>query len=137
MGIKFIEAEDHPNIFFAVAESLKDMLDLGALLSRYSRTHKSVKELYKDEFENNPNKGSTFYEKNFGQYGDESISELVPCGFAVCMEFIPKFWAGRLLHYRTLSAIEKSSRYMKTSEYYKFPGMTKDYTDTCDSLLTK
>lgn len=137
MAIKFIEAEDHPNIFFAVAESLKDMLDLGALLSRYSRTHKSVKELYETEFANNPEKGPKFYETNFGQYGDESISELVPCGFAVCIEFVPKYWAGRLLHYRKLSAIEKSSRYMKTSDYYKFPNMPNFYIQGCDSAIAK
>jgi thymidylate synthase ThyX len=137
MVIQFIESQWNKNIFFANAESIKDKLDLGALLSRYSRTHKSIKELYKDEFETNPNKGEEFYQKNFGQYGDESISELVPNGFAVCIEFVPKLWAGRFFHYRTLSGIEKSSRYMKTLDYYKWDGMSKNYTDTCDRQMNK
>jgi len=47
------------------------------------------------------------------------FSELVPHGFAVCLENIPILWSTYLLHYRTLSAIEKSTRYVKTFDYYK------------------
>lgn len=137
MGIQFIENKENPNIYFANAESLKDKLDLGALLSRYSRTHESLKTLYKQEFENNPDKGPKFYERNFGQYGDESISELVPVGFAVCIEFVPKLWAGRIFHYRALSGIEKSSRYMKTLDYYKWKDMPQEYINRCDKLMAK
>lgn len=60
-----------------------------------------------------------FHAKVFGQYGDESISELVPPGFAVCLENIPILWTIYILHYRTLSAIEKSTRYVKAFDYYK------------------
>jgi|SoiMethySBSTD1v2_1073268.scaffolds.fasta_scaffold218947_2 thymidylate synthase ThyX len=120
MPLEFIRSETHPsNIFFINAESLQDKIDLGALLSRYSRSHKDAETLYKEEFLTNPNRGAEFYAKVFGQYGDDSISELVPHGFAVCLENIPILWSTYLLHFRTLSAIEKSTRYVKAFEYYK------------------
>lgn len=116
----FIRSYTHPkNIFFINAESLQDKIDLGALLSRYSRSDKPAETLYKEEFLTNPNRGNEFYSKVFGQYGDESISELVPPGFAICLENIPILWSTYLLHYRTLSAIEKSTRYVKAFDYYK------------------
>lgn len=118
--LEFIRSETHPqNIFFINANSLQDKIDLGALLSRYSRSDKDAETLYKDEFLTNPNRGNEFYAKVFGQYGDDSISELVPHGFAVCLENIPILWSTYLLHYRTLSAIEKSTRYVKAFDYYK------------------
>ncbi len=117
--LEFIRSETHPkNIFFINAETLQDKIDLGALLSRYSRSHKDAETLYKEEFLTNPNRGAEFYAKVFGQYGDESISELVPHGFAVCLEGIPILWSTYLLHYRTLSAIEKSTRYVKAFDFY-------------------
>jgi hypothetical protein len=120
MVLEFIRSESHPdNIFFINANSLQDKIDLGALLSRYSRSHKDAETLYNEEFLTNPNRGAEFYAKVFGQYGDDSISELVPHGFAVCLENIPILWSTYLLHYRTLSAIEKSTRYVKAFDYYK------------------
>ncbi|MGD9674650.1 MAG: FAD-dependent thymidylate synthase [Candidatus Nitrosocosmicus sp.] len=120
MVLEFIRSESHPdNIFFINANSLQDKIDLGALLSRYSRSHKDAETLYNEEFLTNPNRGVEFYAKVFGQYDDESISELVPHGFAVCLENIPILWSTYLLHYRTLSAIEKSIRYVKAFDYYK------------------
>ena len=56
--LEFIRSETHPkNIFFINAETLQDKIDLGALLSRYSRSHKDAETLYKEEFLTNPNKG--------------------------------------------------------------------------------
>ena len=118
--MQFIRSKTHPeNIFFINAESLQDKIDLGALLSRYSRSDKDAETLYNKEFLTNKNRGNEFYAKVFGQYGDDSISELVPHGFAVCLEGIPVLWSTYLLHYRTLSAIEKSTRYVKALNYYK------------------
>ena len=120
MVLEFIRSDTHPqNIFFINAQTLQDKIDLGALLSRYSRSHKDAETLYKEEFLTNPNRGAEFYAKVFGQYGDDSISELVPHGFAVCLEDIPILWSTYILHYRTLSAIEKSTRYVKAFDYYK------------------
>jgi thymidylate synthase ThyX len=118
--LEFIRSDTHPNnIFFINTESLQDKIDLGALLSRYSRSDKPAETLYKEEFLTNPNKGNEFYVMVFGEFGDESISELVPHGFAVCLENIPILWSVYLLHCRTLSAIEKSTRYVKSFDYYK------------------
>jgi thymidylate synthase ThyX len=118
--LEFVRSKTHPkNIFFINAQTLKDKVDLGALLSRYSRSDKDAETLYQEEFVTNDDRGKEFYAKVFGQYGDESISELVPLGFAVCLENIPILWSTYILHYRTLSAIEKSTRYVKAFDYYK------------------
>lgn len=139
MTLEFIEHPRFRNIFIVNAPSLKDKIDLGALLSRYSRTHESIKELYKTEFLTNPDRGAEFYKKNFGQYGDESISELVPTGFAICAENVPKMWGGYIFHYRHLSGIEKSSRYMKTLDYYKEGGLihNQEYINQCNLHMFK
>ena len=135
--LQFIRSETHSqNIFFINAESLQDKIDLGALLSRYSRSHKDAETLYKEEFLTNPNRGSEFYAKVFGQYGDDSISELVPHGFAICLENIPILWSTYLLHYRTLSAIERSTRYVKAFEYYK-PDPKYNAPNLYDTLCQK
>jgi hypothetical protein len=58
----------HPkNIFFINAQSLKDKLDLGALLSKYSRSDKDAETLYNEEFVTNNDRGKEFYAKVFGQ----------------------------------------------------------------------
>lgn len=135
--LEFIRSETHPDkIFFINANSLQDKIDLGALLSRYSRSNQDAETLYKDEFLTNPNRGNEFYAKVFGQYGDESISELVPHGFAVCLEGIPILWSTYLLHYRTLSAIEKSTRYVKAFNYYK-PDPKYNAPNLYDALCKK
>ncbi len=65
--LEFIRSETHPqNIFFINANSLQDKIDLGALLSRYSRSDKDAETLYKDEFLTNPNRGNEFYAKVLG-----------------------------------------------------------------------
>ena len=135
--LEFIEHKEHPNIFFINANSIKDKIDFGALLSRYSRTHKSAKQLYQEEFLDNPDRGSEFYRKVFGQYGDESISELVPHGFAVCLERIPVAWSTNLLHFRMLSAIEKSTRYMKALEFWNPDDAPEYYTIRCNKRIEK
>ncbi len=137
MVLEFIRSETHPStIFFINANSLQDKIDLGALLSRYSRSHKDAETLYKEEFLTNPNRGAEFYAKVFGQYGDDSISELVPHGFALCLENIPILWSTYLLHYRTLSAIEKSTRYVKAFDYYK-PDSKYNAPNLYDALCKK
>ena len=137
--LEFIRSKTHPeNIFFINANSLEDKVDLGALLSRYSRSDKPAEILYKEEFLTSPNRGIEFYAKVFGQYGDESISELVPHGFIVCLENIPILWSTYLLHYRTLSAIEKSISYVKTFDYYKPDQIAtnKEYHNKCKELIS-
>jgi thymidylate synthase ThyX len=137
MTLEFINSKVN-NIFFINAPSMKDKLDLGALLSRYSRSDKTAWQLYySDEFQGNENRGAEFYEKVFAQYGDESITELVPSGFAVCLENIPILWSTRLLHYRQLSAIEKSSRYVLNSGFYEWDGAPQSYIITCMKMMNR
>lgn len=136
--LEFIRSKTHPKtIFFINAQTLEDKVDLGALLSRYSRSDKPAETLYNEEFLNNPIRGNEFYQQVFDHFEDESISELLPHGFVVCLEGIPVLWSTYLLHYRTLSAIEKSTRYVKAIDYYKPDKLktNKEYHDKCQKQL--
>ena len=56
----------------------KNMIDRGALMSRYSRTNNlDIRDVYNKEFEKNPERAADFYKRVFLDYGDESISELI------------------------------------------------------------
>lgn len=138
--LQLIKSKTYPdNIFFINAESLQDKIDLGDLWSPFIRSDKPAQPLYKEEFLTNPNRGSEFYSKVFGQYGYDSISELVPQSFAVCLENISILRSTYLLHYRTLSSIEISTRYVKAFDYYK-PAKLKTpkfYYNTCKARIAE
>src|ERR671932_2737121 len=51
-------------------------VDRGALMSRYSRTDKTMRRIFLDEFANNPSRGEEFYGKVLSEYGDDSVAEL-------------------------------------------------------------
>ena len=51
-------------------------VDRGALMSRYSRTDKTMRRIFLDEFANNPTRGEEFYRKILLEYGDDSVAEL-------------------------------------------------------------
>ncbi len=51
-------------------------VDRGALMSRYSRTDKSMRRIFLDEFLVNKNRGEEFYNKVLIEYGDDSVAEL-------------------------------------------------------------
>src|SRR6478735_5504292 len=51
-------------------------VDRGALMSRYSRTDKTMRRIFLDEFANNPSRGDEFYGKVLSEYGDDSVAEL-------------------------------------------------------------
>ena len=51
-------------------------VDRGALMSRYSRTDKSMRKIFLDEFAKNPNRGEEFYRRVLLDYGDDSVAEL-------------------------------------------------------------
>ncbi|MGN6629110.1 MAG: hypothetical protein ACTHKJ_04445 [Candidatus Nitrosocosmicus sp.] len=51
-------------------------IDRGALMSRYSRTDKTMRRVFIDEFLPNPNRGLDFYNKVLLDYGDDSVAEL-------------------------------------------------------------
>ena len=118
-------------------------VDRGALMSRYSRSTKSMRRVFLDEFLNNPNRGEEFYKRVLMEYGDDSVAEL---GTAqVGIEGISNV-AVRTIEDRRigLSFLEKSSRYVSWAAkrdgryaYYRGPDISesiheKIYEEACD-----
>ena len=120
-----------------------DQVDRGALMSRYSRSSKSMRRVFLDEFLNNPDRGKKFYERVLMEYGDDSVAEL---GMAqVAMEGLSNIAAQKIEDRRIgLSFLEKSSRYVSWSAksggrymYYRGPDIMesrheKIYEEACD-----
>ena len=98
-------------------------VDRGALMSRYSRTDKSMRRVFLDEFAKNPNRGEEFYKKVLLEYGDDSVAELGEA--QVALEGISNIAAKKIEDRRIgLSYLEKSSRYVafdqKVSGLYRY-----------------
>src|ERR671938_214562 len=98
-------------------------VDRGALMSRYSRTDKTMRRIFLDEFANNPNRGKEFYERVLLDYGDDSVAELGEAQIAI--EGISNIAAKKIEDRRVgLSYLEKSSRYVafnqKVGGYYRY-----------------
>lgn len=120
-----------------------DQVDRGALMSRYSRSSKSMRRVFLDEFLDNPDRGKKFYERVLMEYGDDSVAEL---GIAqVAMEGLSNIAAQKIEDRRIgLSFLEKSSRYVSWSAksggrymYYRGPDIMesrheKIYEEACD-----
>ena len=83
----------------------------GALLSRYSRTSFTGRELLLKEFLPNANRGREFFESWLVDYGDDSIQEMAG-GLPVSCEFISNLLAKVIEDGRFASYIEKSTRYV-------------------------
>jgi thymidylate synthase ThyX len=98
-------------------------VDRGALMSRYSRTDKSMRRIFLDEFLSNENRGEEFYNKVLIEYGDDSVAEL---GIAqIAIEGISNIAVKKIEDRRIgLSYLEKSSRYVawdkKVNGEFKF-----------------
>jgi thymidylate synthase ThyX len=98
-------------------------VDRGALMSRYSRTDKTMRRVFLDEFAKNPNRGEEFYRRVLLEYGDDSVAELGEAQVAV--EGISNIAAKKIEDRRVgLSYLEKSSRYVafnqKVGGYYRY-----------------
>jgi thymidylate synthase ThyX len=98
-------------------------VDRGALMSRYSRTDKTMRRVFLDEFATNPNRGEEFYKRVLLEYGDDSVAELGEAQVAV--EGISNIAAKKIEDRRIgLSYLEKSSRYVafdqKVGGYYRY-----------------
>ena len=98
-------------------------VDRGALMSRYSRSDKTMRKIFLDEFVTNPNRGKEFYSKILSEYGDDSVAELGEAQIAV--EWISNIAAKKIEDQRIgLSYLEKSSRYIpfdhKVSNMYRY-----------------
>ncbi len=87
-------------------------VDRGALMSRYSRSSKSMRRVFLDEFLNNPNRGEEFYDRVLIEYGDDSVAEL---GLVqVAIEGISQIAVKSIEDRRIgLSYLEKSTRYVR------------------------
>lgn len=98
-------------------------VDRGALMSRYSRTDKSMRKIFLDEFLQNENRGEEFYSKVLLEYGDDSVAELGEAQIAI--EGLSNIAVKKIEDRRIgLSYLEKSSRYVawdkKVNGEYKF-----------------
>ena len=98
-------------------------VDRGALMSRYSRSDKTMRKIFLDEFATNADRGSEFYSKILSEYGDDSVAELGEAQVAV--EWISNIAAKKIEDQRIgLSYLEKSSRYIpfdkKVGNMYKY-----------------
>ena len=98
-------------------------VDRGALMSRYSRTDRTMRRVFLDEFAKNPNRGEEFYKRVLLEYGDDSVAELGEAQIAV--EAVSSIAAKKIEDRRIgLSYLEKSSRYValdqKMGGYYRY-----------------
>lgn len=98
-------------------------VDRGALMSRYSRTDKSMRRIFLDEFLKNQNRGDEFYTRVLIEYGDDSVAELGAAQIAI--EGLSNIAVKKIEDRRIgLSYLEKSSRYVawdkKEDGHYKY-----------------
>lgn len=101
-------------------------VDRGALMSRYSRTDKSMRRVFLDEFLNNKNRGEDFYNRVLLEYGDDSVAELGEAQIAI--EGLSNIAVKKIEDRRIgLSYLEKSSRYVAWNR--KENGRYRFYTD--------
>jgi len=118
-------------------------VDRGALMSRYSRTDKSMRRVFLDEFLQNENRGEEFYDRVLLEYGDDSVAELGEAQIAI--EGLSNIAVKKIEDRRIgLSYLEKSSRYVAWDKkingnyrFYKDPVLMKSrfadlYLDTCN-----
>ncbi len=118
-------------------------VDRGALMSRYSRTDKSMRRIFLDEFLKNKNRGEEFYNRVLLEYGDDSVSELGEAQIAI--EGLTNIAVKKIQDRRIgLSYLEKSSRYVAWNKkekgryrFYRDPDLTKSkfgdlYEEACN-----
>ncbi len=118
-------------------------VDRGALMSRYSRTNKSMRRIFLDEFLKNKNRGEEFYNRVLLEYGDDSVAELGEAQIAI--EGLSNIAVKKIEDRRIgLSYLEKSSRYVAWDKkekgkyrFYRDPEIIKSkfadiYEDACN-----
>ncbi len=102
-------------------------VDRGALMSRYSRTDKSMRRIFLDEFLQNENRGEEFYNRVLLEYGDDSVAELGEAQIAI--ESLSNIAVKKIEDRRIgLSYLEKSSRYVAWNK--KINGEYRFYKDS-------
>jgi len=134
----FSNTED--NIFAIITPR---QVDRGALMSRYSRTDKSMRRIFLDEFLQNKNRGEEFYNRVLLEYGDDSVAELGEAQIAI--EGLSNIAVKKIEDRRIgLSYLEKSSRYVAWNKkekgkyrFYRDPQIMKSrfadlYEESCN-----
>ena len=134
----FSNTED--NVFAIITPR---QVDRGALMSRYSRTDKSMRRIFLDEFLKNKNRGEEFYNRVLLEYGDDSVAELGEAQIAI--EGLSNIAVKKIEDRRIgLSYLEKSSRYVtwnkKENRRYRFyrdekimnSKFANEYEDSCN-----
>ena len=102
-------------------------VDRGALMSRYSRTNKSMRRIFLDEFLKNKTRGEEFYNRVLLEYGDDSVAELGEEQIAI--EGLSNIAVKKIEDRRIgLSYLEKSSRYVAWNKKEK--GKYRFYRDS-------
>lgn len=122
--------------------------EAGALLSRYSRTSLTGRQLYLREFHPNRSKGREFFKAWLVDYGDDSIQEMAG-GIPVSCEFVSNLAVKEIEDGRFGSYIEKSTRYVAFDKklpdgsfmYYKDKDIMSsrhadEYVNLMDDLFT-
>jgi thymidylate synthase ThyX len=118
-------------------------VDRGALMSRYSRTDKSMRRIFLDEFLQNKTRGEEFYNRVLLEYGDDSVAELGEAQIAI--EGLSNIAVKKIEDRRIgLSYLEKSSRYVAWNKkengkyrFYRDPEIAKSrfadmYEESCN-----
>ncbi len=118
-------------------------VDRGALMSRYSRTDKSMRQIFLDEFLQNKTRGEEFYNRVLLEYGDDSVAELGEAQIAI--EGLSNIAVKKIEDRRIgLSYLEKSSRYVAWNKkengkyrFYRDPEIMKSryadmYEESCN-----
>ena len=118
-------------------------VDRGALMSRYSRTDKSMRRIFLEEFLQNKTRGEEFYNRVLLEYGDDSVAELGEAQIAI--EGLSNIAVKKIEDRRIgLSYLEKSSRYVAWNKkengkyrFYRDPKIIKSrfadmYEESCN-----
>ena len=116
-------SNDDSNVFVITTPN---QVDRGALMARYSRTSKSMRDVWKDEFADNSKRGKEFYDRVLSEFGDDSVAELGTAQIAI--EGISNLAVQDIEARRVgLSFLEKSSRYVRWDQ--KIDGKYQYYSD--------
>ena len=118
----------------------------GALFARYSRSNKSLRRLFLDEFyrghqhHNTADVGSTraeeLYNKVFVGYGDDSVAQLG--GAHVAIEGISQICIKIIQRSRLMSFLEQSTRYVPygTDQYHHEHGLGEEAEESIQACMS-
>jgi len=82
----------------------------GALFARYSRSSKSIRDLYDEEFAGDLSRSGSFYRRVLADFGDDSVAQLG--GAHVACEGVSQLVAKTLERPRLGAYLEQSTRYV-------------------------